>query len=208
MQNKNFLYIFISFILIIQLTLFAQIKEYRIHKRGMLHETVYNTGEIGRPWNTGESGNQTSVPLMEWPSNSETVVSGIEYSGQHNLIGAGVYIGANIDSIPGEVNRLFALCGGVGTGSGPEKVYNRWSFPISIERNENYPILEDGSLNENYNPNEAEEIITAKWATPIGITVTRTSRAWSHPDYDDFIIYEYEFEYTGDTTGNGVAENL
>src|SRR6056297_3874621 len=101
MQNKNFLYIFISFILIIQLTLFAQIKEYRIHKRGMLHETVYNTGEIGRPWNTGESGNQTSTPLMEWPSRSATIVNGIEYSGQHNLIGAGVYIGANIDSLPG-----------------------------------------------------------------------------------------------------------
>ena len=206
MQKKKFLYILLSLILIIQIKIFAQVKDYRIHNRGMLHETVYNTGEIGRPWNTGESGNKTSVPLMEWPSNSATIVNGIEYSGQHNLIGAGVYIGANIDTIPGEVNRLFALCGGVGTGSGPEKVYNRWSFPISIEKKENYPILEDGSLNENYDPNEAEEIITAKWATPIGITVTRTSRAWSHPDYDDFIIYEYEFEYTGDTTGNGITD--
>jgi len=172
----------------------------------MLHETVYNTGEIGRPWNTGESGNETTTPLMEWPSRSATIVNGIEYSGQHNLIGAGVYIGANIDSLPGETNRLFAICGGTGTGSGPEKVYNRWSFPQKLERIENFPILEDGSLNPDYNPNEAEEIIIAKWATPIGITVTRTSRAWSYPDYDDFIIYEYEFEYTGDTTGTGSVD--
>ena len=32
---------------------------------------------------------------------------------------------------------------------------------------------------------------------PIGVTVTRTSRAWSFPDYDDFIIFEYELENTG-----------
>ena len=44
---------------------FGQIREYRIHDRGMLHETVFNTGEIGRGWMTGQAGNVTSVPLME-----------------------------------------------------------------------------------------------------------------------------------------------
>jgi hypothetical protein len=47
-----------------------------------------------------------------------------------------------------------------------------------------------------------EEIITAAWATPLGVTVRRTSRAWSYPDYDDLIIYEYELQYTGDTDAN------
>lgn len=181
--------------------LLAQIREYRIHDRGMLHETVYNTGEIGRGWMTGEAGNKTSVPLMEWPSRSATVVEGIEYSGQHNILGAGVYIAANIKGVPGKNNRLYSLCGGVGASS-PEVVFGRWSFPISLEEIDNFPVLENGDLNPDYNPDEAEEIIIAKWASSVGITVTRTSRAWSYPDYDDMIIYEYEFEYTGDTDGN------
>jgi len=179
----------------------SQIREYKIHDRGMLHQTVFNTGEIGRAWQTGEAGNRTSVPLMEWPSFSKTVLDGIEYDGQHNIIGAGVYIGANKDGSPGEENRLFALCGGVGA-SNPEVAIGRWSFPFYMEEIENFPVNPDGSLNQDYDPNEAEEIIKTAWATSTGITVTRTSRAWSYPDYDDFIIYEYEFEYTGDMDGN------
>jgi len=182
-------------------TVTGQIREYRIHNRGMLHETVFNTGEIGRAWQTGEAGNRTSVPLMEWPPYSKTILDGIEYDGQHNLIGAGIYIGANKDGLPGEENRLFALCGGVGAGT-PEVSNGRWSFPIFMEEIENFPLNPDGTLNANYNPDEAEEIIRASWASSTGITVTRTSRAWSYPDYDDFIIYEYEFEYTGDMDGN------
>jgi len=167
----------------------------------MLHETVYNDGEIGRPWQTGQQGNETTVPLMEWPPYSKTIVNGIKYSGQHNILGAGMYIGANLDTLPGEENRLFALCGAVGA-SDPEKVVGVWSFPISITEVDNYPIRDDGTVNPDYDPNDAEQIITAKWSTPTGITVTRTSRQFSYPDYDDFIIYEYTLEYTGDTDGN------
>lgn len=197
----------IIFIVLISVSVFnftstlAQIREYKIHNRGMLHETVFNTGEIGRAWMYGNAGNKTSVPLFEWPSRSATVVDGIEYSGQHNLIGAGVYIGANLDGSPGKENRIYSFGGGVGA-SEPEVVFGRWVFPLNINRDENFPILEDGSLNPNYNPDEAEEIITSSWATSVGITVSRISRAWSYPDYDDMIIYEYEFEYTGDTDGN------
>jgi hypothetical protein len=179
----------------------AQSLDSRIHDRGTLHETVYNDGTIGRPWQTGEAGNRTTRPLMEWPSRSAVILDGIEYSGQHNLLGAGMYMAANLDGKPGKPNRIYSLCGGVGASS-PETSVGRWSFPISIEEIENYPILEDGTLNPDYDPNEAEEIIIAKWASSLGITVTRTSRAYSHPDYDDFIIYEYELEYTGDTDGN------
>ena len=181
-------------------SIFGQ-QAYRIHERGMLHETVYNTGEIGRKWQTGQAGNVTDLPVFEWPPYSKTVVGGVEYSGQHNIIGAGLYIGANEAGNPGEVNRLFALCGGVGA-SMPEESYGRWSFPLSIEKIENYPVLADGTLNPDYNPDEAEEIIIAEWATSVGITVKRTSRAWSYPDYDDMIIYEYELRYSGDLDGN------
>ncbi|MDD5582501.1 MAG: hypothetical protein PHS99_04750 [Candidatus Marinimicrobia bacterium] len=180
---------------------YGQIREYKIHNRGMLHQTVFNTGEIGRAWQTGEAGNKTSVPLFEWPSYSKTILDGIEYDGQHNIIGAGVYIGVNKDGEPGEDKRIFALCGGVGSST-PEVAIGRWSFPIYMEKIENYPLLEDGTLNPDYDSDEAEEIIRASWATSTGITVTRVSRMWSYPDYDDMIIYEYEFEYTGDTDGN------
>ncbi len=193
--------LYASLVLLMVQTSFGQIREYRIHDRGMLHNTVFNTGEIGRAWQTGEAGNYTSVPVFEWPPYSKTIIDGIEYDGQHNILGAGFYIGANLASQPGEVNRLFALCGGVGASS-PEVSIGRWSFPLYMEEIENFPLLEDGTLNLDYDPNEAEEIIRTAWASSTGITVTRTSRAWSYPDYDDFIIYEYELEYTGDTDGN------
>ena len=187
---------------IVSLVNISNAQSFEIHNRGMLHETVFNTGDIGRPWVTGQLGDNTNVPLFEWPAYSRTVVKGISYDGQHNIVGAGVYIGANLEGQSGKDKRIYSFCGGVGTGAGPEVVVNKWVFPLSITRTENYPVLQDGSLNPNYLPDEAEEIITAKWATTLGITVTRTSRAWSYPDYDDMIIYEYEFEYTGDTDGN------
>ncbi len=197
----NYWRVFFTLFVLMPTISLAQVREYFIHDRGMLHETVYNTGEIGRGWMTGEAGNKTSVPIFEWPSRSATILEGIEYSGQHNLLGAGVYIAGNPDGKPGKSNRLYAFCGGVGASS-PEVVNGRWSFPISMEEIENFPVLENGELNPDYNPDEAEEIITAVWSSSIGITTTRTSRAWSYPDYDDMIIYEYEFEYTGDTDGN------
>ena len=147
----------------------AQVLEFKIHDRGMLHETVYNTGDIGRPWTTGEEGNTTITPVMEWPSRSATIVDGTRYSGQHNLLGGGMYMAANPDGMPGLLNREYALCGAVGTGSGSETILNRWSFPLFMDEIENFPLLDDGTLNPDYDPNEAEEIIITKWATPIGV---------------------------------------
>ncbi len=175
--------------------------EYRIHNRGMLQETEFNDGTIGRPWQTGEAGNRATTPVMEWPPYSAAIVKGLEYSGQHNILGAGMYMAANLDGKPGKDNRIYALCGGVGASS-PEKVVGVWSYPLSMKEIDNYPVLPNGELNPDYNPDEAEQIIIAKWATPLGVTVTRTSRQWSYPDYDDFIIYEYELDYNGDTDGD------
>lgn len=170
-------------------------KDYFIHKRGMLHQTVYNTGELGRKYVTSNANTELGIPSFEWPGNSSTIVDAKQYTGQHNSYGGGVQIAANrVDS----TQRLYAFCGGL-LDAVAEYIN---SFPLSLERIENYPVLADGSLNPSYNPDEAEEKIVAKWATPVGVTITRTSRAWSFPDYDDFIIYEYEFENTGDLDGN------
>lgn len=186
---------------------------YLTHTRGMLHETVFNTGEIGQPTQINQTVLDIVNPMMEWPPFLKPAIptsTGTGYStypGQHNGYGSGVYISANYKGTKGLVaiggtpnpspNRIAALCGGV-TGSG-NRSYLQWSWPVkgSFKRIENYPVLADGSLNPAFNPNEAEEIITAKWNTNVGISVTRTSRAYSYPDYDDFIIYEYEFENNG-----------
>ena len=190
------------FVISISGLLYGQSQDYRVHDRGMLHQTVYNTGELGRPWETGSQGDQTSLPLMEWPSHSALSFNNVPYSGQHNSIGAGVLIAGNLDSLPGQANRWFAHCGGVGA-SLPEITFGVWSFPIGLQKIENYPINSNGNLNPAYDPNEAEEIIIASWQTNMGIKVIRTSRAYSYPDYDDFIIYEYAFVYNGDVNGSG-----
>jgi hypothetical protein len=180
---------------------FAQLRDYRFHLRGMLHETVYNTGEIGRGYDGGTAGIVQGFPSMEWPPNSYEIIDRIVYSGQHNSFGGGVWIAGTRDTI-----RLFEYCGAVSdNGGNATPVENTYSIPISINRAENYPVLATGNLNPAYNPDEAEEIITAKWKTPdaLGITVTRTSRAWSFPGYDCFIIYEYEME---NTTSDTIAD--
>ncbi|MEM1115412.1 MAG: T9SS type A sorting domain-containing protein [Bacteroidota bacterium] len=177
-------------------------RRFEIHSRGMLHETVFNTGEIGRAYHQGGGGNATEVPMMEWPGNSRVTVDDINYDGKHYTNGGGVYISAQL---PDSTDRVHALSGGVGA-SQPDITVGRWAFPLTITRTENYPVLDDGTLNPAYDPDEAEEIIVASWATPVGITVTRTSRAWSYPDYDDLIVYEYAFEYTGDRDGDTIPD--
>jgi hypothetical protein len=171
----------------------AQGRKHAVHQRGMLHQTVYNTGELGRSYDQGTAGITPGLPSFEWPARSAITVDSKPYTGQHNSFGGGVQIAVSRR----DTTRMYAYCGAV---SGLP-VAGTYSFPLDLARTENYPLRPDGSVNPLYDPNEAEEIIVSKWATPMGLTVTRTSRAWSHPDYDDFIIYEYEFENTGDHDG-------
>jgi hypothetical protein len=171
----------------------AQLRDYRLHKRGMLHESVFNTGELGRAYDQGNGGSVPGVPSFEWPGNSGVTIDGVKYNGQNNSFGGGLHLAAS----PADTNgSIFAFCGGAGSSS-PEVVVGKYSFPFNLTRTENYPLTSTGAVNPNFNPNEAEEIITATWGTPTGLTITRTSRAWSYPEYDDFIIYEYEITNTG-----------
>ncbi len=176
----------------------AQSRDYVTHHRGTLHQTVFNTGELGRGYDQAATGSVKGIPSFEWPGNSGTIVDGVAYNGQYNSFGGGIQIGATTSDTNA---RRYAFCGGAGSNIS-EVVFGTYSFPLELKRVENYPVLSNGQLNPTYNPDEAEEIITSKWATPIGLTITRTSRAWSLPDYDDFIIYEYELENTGNRDGN------
>ncbi|MDZ7295877.1 MAG: T9SS C-terminal target domain-containing protein, partial [candidate division KSB1 bacterium] len=119
---------------------------------------------------------------MEWPPYSRIVLERRNYPGQHNSFGSGVWIAGTRPS-----GRKYAFCGAVSNSSGdPVPVVGVYSMPLDIQRIENFPVLADGTLNPSFNPDEAEEIIIARWDTPVGIRVTRTSRAWSYPGYDSF----------------------
>ncbi|OVE78567.1 hypothetical protein BVY01_05090 [bacterium I07] len=190
---------------------FAQLqpRDFRVHDRGMLHQTVYNTGELSQGWSYGGHETHPDFPLMEWPPYLYRAIGSEEFWGTHNCFGGAVWISANELGIWGytENTRLHSFSGGVGKSEPDPPPFGLWSFPISIDEVHNYPLNEDGTLNQDYNPDEAEEIITAKWATyNTGITIERVSRQWSYPDYDDFIIYEYTFTNTGDLDGDDIPD--
>lgn len=168
-------------------------RDFRVHERSMVRQTIYNTGEIGR---ATEASNSTTVGLpegtssWEWPPNSRQTLNQIIYWGHQNSFGSGILFGANVRG------QYVAKClGGVTDGSGnATTIAGIYSMPGSITRTENYPVLADGSLNPSYNPNEAEEIIVTKYTTtdPMKLSITQTSRAWSFPGYDAFIIIEWD----------------
>jgi hypothetical protein len=189
---KSIYYTFILIALFLS-TVFPQ-ADYQIHSRGLLHQTVYNTGELGRQYDNGTSGMLKDFPSMEWPPNGYQIIDRSIYYGYHNAFGGGLWIAGTRKSA-----RSYMYCGVLTDANGNSvTIENVYSFPISVERTENFPVRSDGTLNPSYDPNEAEEIIVSKWKThdTLGVTVTRTSRAWSFPGYDSFIIYEYEMENT------------
>ncbi len=182
--------VFISLLLVISFSDgFSQMRDWRVHRRGLLHQAIYNTGELGRAYNAGGTV-QPGSPSMEWPPNSSIVLDRVNYPGQHNSFGSGVWIaGTRPDG------RVYTFCGATSNTDGdPVPVVGVYSTPRELQRIENFPVLANGDMNPAYDPDEAEEIIVSGWDTPVGIRVRRTSRAWSYPGYDSFIIYEYEFE--------------
>ncbi len=175
----------------------AQLRDYRTHLRSMLRETVFNTGELGRGYDKGQTGMTAGQSALEWPPNSAIILDRVSYFGQHNSFGGGFWI-AGTDA---SGTRAYAYCGAVSANTGrATAVEGVYSTPLSITRTENFPVLADGRVNPGYNPNEAEEKIVAQWSTiGLPITVTRTSRSWSTPGYDSFIILEYAIQNTSPT---------
>jgi len=174
----------------------AQQRDWRVHSRGMLHQSVFNTGELGRPYSAGGTVVE-GRPSLEWPPRSRLILDRQNFPGHHNSFGSGVWVAAT----RADGSRRYSFAGAVSNTNGdPVPVVGVHSTPVELRRIENYPVLASGELNPAFDPDEAEEIIVSAWDTPAGIRVTRTSRAWSYPGYDSFIIYEYEFaNATGET---------
>lgn len=207
---------FLMIVIILQLYflsshLFAQV-QFLTHKRGMLHQSIGNQGSLGQVFSDVAAMPAVPQASMEWPPYSMNVINNFEYPGQHNSPGSSVWIGYTslsedingdgfINSTNRWLDRAIAPGGGVARFDGKVTpvIDAGWIFPLDQRKITNYQVLEDGSLNPDYNPNEADEMIISKWATWIGVTVTRVSRVWSDPDYDDLVIYELTFENTGNT---------
>jgi len=172
-------------------------RDFRTHTRNLLRQTIYNTGELGRAL---EGSNSTTIGIaegtssLEWPPNSRQTLDGILYFGQHNGQGSGLVLRALVSGA-----YEARACGGITDGSGNQTaIAGVYVIPGPVTRTENYPVLADGSLNPNYNPDEAEEVIVAKYDTkpPMKMSITQTSRAWSFPGYDAMIIIEYDIVNT------------
>lgn len=170
-----------------------QPRSFETHTRSLLHQTVYNTGELGRALE-GSNSSTVGIPegtsALEWPPNSRITLDGKLYFGQHNGQGSGLVLRARVGS-----GYQFRACGGITDGSGnATTMAGVYVLPRSIRRIENFPVLANGSLNSEFNPDEAEEIIITEYETvpPMRLFITQTSRAWSYPGYDAMIITEYD----------------
>jgi hypothetical protein len=147
---------------------FAQARnaEFLLHNRGNLWDTMKDDGTIGP---SSPTNRLETYPGMDWPGGP--AVMNKDDQRMYNY-GAGMWIG-------GKKNGTIFL-----TENGPFTKVDEGTFE-KITKTENFI----GS--DNYDPNEAEEVIIAKWKTTENISVTRTSRAWSFPVLNNFIIIEY-----------------
>ncbi len=143
--------------------------DYRIHDRGHVWDTMKDNGLIGAPNPTNRF---EYYPSLDWPGGPHTLVSKDEqrsYSYQ-----AGMWIGGKKSG-----TQIFF------TENGPFSYVDNGTFS-PIQKKTNFI----GS--PAFNPAEAEETITAEWTTTEGMRVKRISRSWSPPDYNTFILIEYQ----------------
>lgn len=148
--------------------LFAQYREpaFEIHDRGELWETVKDNGQIG-----GIFSSYQFFPSLDWPGGPSNLP--LKDEQRSYMQGAGIWIGGKNPDGSIFFNEM-----------GPFDYVDQGTF---------YPMTEQENFigKPDYNPDEAEEIITARWQTTRGIEFKRISRAWSFPAFNDFIILEY-----------------
>lgn len=146
----------------------AQYREplFKIHDRGNLWETAKDNGQLG-----GLFSPLQFFPSMDWPGGPETLPTKDDQ--RSYMQGAGVWIGGKNPDGSVFFNEM-----------GPFTFADRGEF-YEMEEVENFIGSPD------FDPNAAEETITAHWKTTRGLECTRVSRAWSYPAFNDFIIFEY-----------------
>ncbi|MGE5498723.1 MAG: hypothetical protein ACM3Q2_11660, partial [Syntrophothermus sp.] len=148
----------------------ARKAEFKIHDRGLLWETMKDDGTIGAP---DPLNRFEYFPSMDWPGGPDQMQKDDQRS---YMLGAGIWIGGILQN-----GSVFL------TENGPFMNVDKGTFsPLEISTN----YLGSSS----FNSGEAEQVIKAHFTTSQNIEVTRTSRAWSYPGYNNFILVEYEFK--------------
>ena len=88
---------------------FSQARNWRVHRRGLLHQSVYNTGELGRAYNAGGSDATVSEssPSMEYPPYSKMTLD--DFIGEYHITQAdSEYLYAQwADGRNGDYNDLY-----------------------------------------------------------------------------------------------------
>lgn len=142
---------------------------FKVHDRGNLWETMKDDGTIGaiNPTNRYEF-----YPSMDWPGGPHTLTDKDDQ--RSYMVGAGMWIGWKNSS--GTV---------VFSENGPLSYVNEGQFEPMRE-------IENFLESADYDPALPEETIIAEWTTKENIRVKRTSKAWSLPDINNFIIIDYE----------------
>lgn len=156
-----------GFVLISPLSAQVRNADYKIHDRGSLWETMKDNGTIGAPNPTNRF---EYFPSMDWPGGPNQMNKDEQRS---YSVGSGMWIGGKRSD-----GSVFF------TENGPFNYVDNGNFE-PIVRVDNFIGKPD------YNPVEAEQIITAKWKTTENIFIERKSRSWSFPLLNNFIICEY-----------------
>jgi hypothetical protein len=168
-EMKNFL-LPVILLLLLSTDSFSQARkaDFRIHDRGNLWETAKDDGTFGPadPVNRFET-----YPSMDWPGGPLILNKDDQRSYSY---GSGVWIGGK----RGDGSIFF-------TENGPFSNVDQGTFEPLQE-------IENFLGSKEYNPMEAEEKIIARWKTTENISVVRTSRVWSFPGINNFIIIEYQ----------------
>lgn len=180
-------------------TIFAQ-RDLTTHTRGKLWETILSWGMIGSDvaWDYGEVtgvGFYPGFPGYYFPNDEldANVPEKVTNANFHNFRSGPVIICKDAatlvapDYTPKTQDYLIyhsSLAGDEGRGV----IFGENSW----EKTENF------SGSTSFNPLLPEELNYVEYSTSTGIRVKVRSMAWSFPDYDDFIIYDYVFVNNGD----------
>lgn len=172
----SLMFLFLLLVLCFPVTAQVRKADFKIHDRGMLWETMKDDGTIGAP---DPLDRFQTWPSMDWPGGPHNMIKDDQRS---YLFGAGVWMGGYHSD-----GTLFF------TENGPMGYMDEGTFEPITE-------VENFVGSAQYNPNEAEEVITAQFTTTANIHCRKVSRSWSFSAFNDFIIIEYYF--TNKTSGS------
>lgn len=193
---KNLKYALVTLIFFCSIgTVFAQDIS-STHTRGKLWETIYNYGFIGDPgaWDylqvTG-IGFYPGFSGYTFPTDEFQANGFITDANFHNFRSGPWIIAKDAQTLVApaftpETKDYLLYHASLATGD------------MGVESNlPPFETIENFVESSGYNPLFPEEVNYTEYHTATGVTVKQRSMAWSFPDYDDFIIYDYVYKNEG-----------